>query len=169
MGAVERCDLVKGRDERGSVIAKKAGLTVIDDLRGRSAIVGDDGSAARHGFDHDHAKRLGPPNGIEKAEGILEKVILFDPTQLADAFDVATQKWCHPSVEVLTLGELGHLGGNPQGHSCRPSRHDRILDSLVRVHAAKERGVAAGARAERYPLDIDAVVDDRCDGDAICF
>jgi len=76
-------------DRTGFVLDDKAGEALVDDLRHRTAVVGDDRRAAGHGFDHDEPERLRPVDRNQEPDRAAEEIRFLAVADLADVFDLA--------------------------------------------------------------------------------
>src|SRR5215207_8838717 len=85
------------------IIQHEPGLLVHHDLGDTSSPQCDHRSAARHGFDHDHSKRLVPLNGKYKTPRASEQLPLEFRIRLTDIPDLGPEVRSDVRVEVVTL------------------------------------------------------------------
>jgi hypothetical protein len=104
-------------DRLVDVVADEASDTVLDELGHGVARVGDHGRAACHGFDHDHAERLGPPDRKQQRACAAEERLLLGFVDLADQLDPAGTARRDFALVVVAIGGA-ELCGDAQG-PCR--------------------------------------------------
>src|SRR5688572_10505128 len=66
----------------------KAGDAVVDDLRHRAGLEGNDGRAAGHGLDHDETERFWPIDGEQQRGRARQKLPFRFIIDLADELDL---------------------------------------------------------------------------------
>src|SRR6185369_1673651 len=103
---------------------------VVDDLGDGAMRVGDDGSSARHRFDHHESERLRPVDGKQQRTRVAQEVRLGVLTDLADALDDRiVEKRANLLVEIAPVGRID-LRGDLQRNLRPPRDLDGTIDAL---------------------------------------
>ena len=143
----------------GDARSHEPGDAVVDDLSRGTTWGDDDRRPARERFDHDHAERLRPGDGVEQADRVREQGELVRRPELTHVGDLVAEQGLHRAGKPRLLGRLAHLGGDPQRHARAARDVTRRVDALVGMHAAEEDGIAASAGSERVIVDPHPMVD----------
>src|SRR5206468_323234 len=90
--------------------------SVVDDLRHRARLEGNDGRAAGHGLDHDETERFWPIDRKQQRSRARQKLPFRFIIDLAGELDLlAVDLRLDPFLEIVPIAPR-YLGGDPKWH-----------------------------------------------------